>query len=293
MNKINKRKNPPKEFVVGSERIKKTLNAKVKRPLERLTSEESEILRLTLAKEQKYVCAYCERSLIDEKLSEEDNKIKLRKGNTKGTIIEHFKPNGIYAGRDNTTTESTKLCDNDIKYRPDLRLEYDNLILCCSGNINYESENRKTKNNTKEVKSTDEIFHHCDRLKGEKELCHIKNPATWNKTDISKIKFSSNFNIMSSDEELKEELKNKLNLNESILKRHRESAWNKIATRIANETKIPNWERGGENVILTISNIIQEYKHGKKLYNEFVYHDFRSCIIYLLERKLQMLKRKQ
>jgi hypothetical protein len=292
MNKINKKNNPPKAFKNRVEALKKDEREgiqKFEKPFrDGISGKAKEDLRNALAKEQKFICAYCERSLIDEE--------SLKKGELKlkSTIkIEHFKSDSIYQGRENTPVENKFLCDNEIKERPDLRLEYSNLFLVCSGNINEEEKKKNTEelSGNKEEKKTSKIFHHCDTLKGNLELCSIKNLASWNKTDILKIKFAPNGTIYSDDIGVKEDLNKRLGLNEAILLRIRKYSWKLVAKKIARDTKNKSWEKGGNNVISTVKKYRGEYQKGKRFDSSLYYDDFRTFIIYQLDKRIKMLER--
>lgn len=91
-------------------------------------------LRRQLLKEQKYVCCYCGSPIPD--LFNKHGKEQMK--------TEHFEP---------------KKGENA---RPDLQLNYGNLLAVCLGNSNGEGEK------------------HCDSAKGDQALRHIQNPASSN-----------------------------------------------------------------------------------------------------------------
>lgn len=122
--------------------------------------------------------------------------ITLDYGNTK---IEHFKPRNIYNGKDG---------------KENLKLNYNNLLLACKGE-EMDSYNNKVSC--------------CDSKKGDSELLFV-NPLN---NDIeSKFYYTRSGEITSHDENIKNEIKNILNLNNQTLKNLRKKVYEYIKHKI-------------------------------------------------------------
>ena len=217
-------------------------------------------LQQFLAKEQGFVCAYCQRVL-----EEKDEVIKMK--------VEHYQPESIYNGQVNDSRQATKLCDGLEKEREDLRIEYHNLLAVCLGKYSTSGET------------------HCDTPpngKADVELCAIKK--LWSKEFKklqTKIKYTNRCGIFSEDVAIDKELNDVLNLNEENLKKKRRHIWNGVAKRIAIETGTKDWEKiGGEKVIFFVKSILEKYKKRKP---DGKFFEFYDCIVYLLEKKVRML----
>lgn len=279
MKKINK-KNAPKEFEVRKAAIyathRKTRaeseNEKSGKfnAYEELREADKEILRPALAQEQGYICVYCEKELtVNKQMPELKSDL----------VIEHFRPESIYQGRVNTTAEVKFLCDDLVKFRKDLTLDYNNLFLSCNGNSGAEA--------------------HCDASKKNYDFCHLSNPSTWSITDERKIKFTKNGIITSSDKAIIPELegrKNKegasvephyLNLNDVKLMELRRKTWKGVAKEIAKKTGLKDWEKGGDEVLKVISEFRLLYKNGKRVGDKVYHKPFRSFVLYYLEKRLR------
>jgi hypothetical protein len=229
-----------------------------------------EILRPALAKEQGYICVYCEKELTENK---ETPALKS------DLVIEHFRPESIYQGRVNTAEEAKFLCDDLEKYRDDLTLDYNNLFLSCNGHSGGKE--------------------HCDASKKNWDFCQLTNPSTWKTTEERKIIFTKNGFISSQDENIKIELEGKrdekekgilphyLNLNEQKLVELRKRAWVAIARQITKKTGRKDWEKGGDEVLKIIFEFKHLYKNGKRVGHKVYYKPFRSFVLYNLERKVK------
>lgn len=222
------------------------------------------MLQETLAKEQGYLCAYC---LGELKKDERSGRIKMQ--------VEHFKPKSIFNGQVNTPIQTKKLCIKEELRREDLRIDYHNLFAVCEGRSG-EADSET----------------HCDKSpngKDDKELCFITNPSYGRAKDFNlKIRYTKRGNIVSDDEDIDQELKEVLNLNEQNLVKRRIYVWNAVARKIAKETGTENWEQQGKSIIPVIQKKLAIYKKPKR---DGKYYEFRECIVYLLEWKIRILNK--
>ncbi len=136
-------------------------------------------LREALLTEQAYLCCYCMRRIQ----TPTEDKMK----------IEHFKPFSIYNGT------------ND---KPDLTLEYSNLLASCKG-----GEGAPTQ------------LQHCDKTKGNQEI--RLNPMDKSLMDL--IKFAANGTMLTGDSDLDKEIDSVLKLNIKPLKDARAKIWEALA----------------------------------------------------------------
>ena len=128
--------------------------------------ESSEELKQSLLEEQGYICAYCMRRLpADDPNTDATSK------------VEHIKPRSKY---------------------PDLQFNYDNLVICCPGNLNSQP--------------------HCDLSKDDGSISF----------DLFNSQLEDSITYLSSDGTIKssnglwdEEINRVLNLNHPILKANR------------------------------------------------------------------------
>lgn len=136
-------------------------------------------LRDALLKEQGYICAYCMRRIPVTK-------------------------------RDPNTTETSKI--EHIKCREfnqDLQLDYDNMVICCSGNLNNKP--------------------HCDKSKDNADISFdLFKPFLQNSISYS----SKSGLIKSSNPVWNNEMNNILNLNHSLLTYNRKEALEGVIKRL-------------------------------------------------------------
>jgi len=124
--------------------------------------EAKPALRNSLLDEQGFICAYCMRRITYE-----------------NSIIEHIK------------------CRSK---RPDLSMNYDNMVICCQGNINDED--------------------HCDKLKHDSDIAF----SPFEDVFIDSLSYETkNGKIKSSNTQWQDELESILNLNNSLLKLNRQA----------------------------------------------------------------------
>lgn len=147
-------------------------------------SADKKDLRRALLEEQGYICGYCMR-----RISNSDSK------------IEHIKPQS---------------------QNPSDTLDYNNLIICCNGNIIGSNNSKKF---------------HCDTHKAE-------NPISFtplNQSFINTLSYSSkDGEIKSSNAKYDEEINNVLNLNLSVLKANRQAVLQGVVSQLA---KKKDWKK--------------------------------------------------
>lgn len=142
--------------------------------------KEKDELRAALLSEQGFICCYCMRR-IQEAVA---NKME----------IEHFKAYSIYNGTDG---------------KPDLTLDYSNLLSACKGN-----------------EGASKHLQHCDEHKGNTEI--LLNPT--DKNMMQKVRFDSSGNIFIAEKDdtegvLNRDLTETLNLNVQTLVSERKKIW--------------------------------------------------------------------
>lgn len=142
--------------------------------------ETKDHVRTALIAEQHHLCAYCMRRIKNDR-----NLVK----------IEHF------ISRNNQG----------------LSLDYNNLLLCCLGNIGNDKSQC------------------CDSRKGEKSLKF--NPANPAHSIENHIEYKSNGRIFSSDEEFNNELNDILNLNHKIFVKARHATLKGVFKSIMHASK--------------------------------------------------------
>lgn len=136
-------------------------------------TQVKEAIRSSLYDEQRGLCAYCMCQLTNDSSSS----------------IEHFFPRSKSKGD-----------------KSPLKLDYNNMLLCCSG----EKQDGENRNRT------------CDRKKENKELFYVPNPAS--DVDVEeKISYEHN-GTMIVPQEWESEINEILNLNAPILIMNRKSA---------------------------------------------------------------------
>lgn len=154
--------------------------------------KEKDELREALLQEQGFICCYCMQRIQEAK----QDKMK----------IEHFKPQSIYNGTNG---------------KPDLTLDYTNLLASCKGN-----------------EGSLKHLQHCDGHKGNDEI--QVNPM--DKILMQKIRFDSIGRVFISekddfDKALNHDLNHTLNLNLQTLTADRKAIWTKLDQLMRKEFK--------------------------------------------------------
>jgi uncharacterized protein (TIGR02646 family) len=159
-------------------------------------------LREALLKDQGYICAYCMRSIP----------ITKKDPNTAETSkIEHIKCREFNSG---------------------LQLDYNNMVICCPGNLNGEP--------------------HCDKSKDNADITFgLFSPSIQNSISYS----SKSGEIRSSDPVWDSEIKTILNLNHKLLKYNRKEALDGVIIKLGKknwtkaeiEKELERWETPDKN----------------------------------------------
>lgn len=171
-------------------------------------------LRKSLMIEQGYICAYCLRRIT---LNDE-------------TRIEHIKPR----------------CRHQ-----NLKLKYNNMVLCCNGMINSDS--------------------HCDVRKGDQEITfNLFTDAFFSTLSYS----SSSGNIKSSNNQWDSEINDILNLNNKLLKANRKK------TLEATIDCISNWSTN------KLRQIRQEWAERDALGQ---FRPYCSIVLWYIDKKLNQI----
>jgi len=147
-------------------------------------------IRAELLTEQGWLCAYCMRRISD-KYNPELTKFR--------TEIEHFKSQFIYDGNDG---------------KPDLRLNYKNMLGVCNGNADNEHQ----------------LI--CDKSKSKFDKIHdmFVNPLELPR--VQQIFYTSDGEILSDNEQVMYDLKKVLNLNEPNLIERRKNLYEETRKKI-------------------------------------------------------------
>ncbi len=185
-------------------------------------------LRQNLLKGQGYLCCYCMRRIQTPTV----NKMK----------IEHFMPYSIYNG------------ENE---KPDLTLDYNNLIASCKGG---EGGSKR--------------LYHCDKSKESIEI--ILNPTDRNL--MAKIKFTRNGIILTANRTYDNEIDNILNLNIQSLKDGRKMIWESLEQIIKNKFG---------NRTVTKSFINKKIKYWKQKDALGMSKEYCQVAIYYLTKKIK------
>lgn len=187
-------------------------------------------IRKSLLKEQGYICCYCQQ------------RIKVTNPDRIGDDmkIEHFKPQNIY---------------NGLNGKPDLTLDYQNMLGACPGVLDQEGT-------------------HCDTHKGGTEI--TLSPLGKRFEDLIKYR-KSNGEIYSDNETINRELNQVLNLNLVTLRDNRKEVLVGIANYLDRKTR-GKWTKP------MIEHIIQKYEQRNKK-NE--YAPFSQAIVFYLKKKLK------
>lgn len=151
---------------------------------------DKDALREVLLKEQGYICCYCMQRITNELVEVVTGKWQYK------TRIEHWAPREIYNGEEG---------------RPDLRLNYRNLMAACDGNQGRPKH-----------------LYCCDKSKDNHEI-------TINPTQSiceSQFYFSNSGEITSDDTDIKNDLDNILRLNIQIHVNNRKVALDKALQQL-------------------------------------------------------------
>lgn len=267
-----KKTNPPKEFVtfVNSWRPLSGTHS----PFNDLKGDYdlNLLIQTALAKEQGYICCYCMQEIpvwVDQR------------GNERPRIkIEHYKPKSYYDGN---VHNSNDLCEVSNRKRPDLRVDYGNLLAACCDNP------------------------HCDDDgygKGSKELCHILNPALVDEKNFKRvfeIRYNSNGKIFSKNLAINRELggeiesevdstfsKGVLNLNHESLRKARRRAWRTVSKKITKELGTSNWNSKKEDALKFAKKYRDQYKRKRKVDNKFF--EYCGIVVFMLENRFKELR---
>jgi uncharacterized protein (TIGR02646 family) len=178
-------------------------------------------LRDSLLKEQGYLCAYCMR------------RIPTKDENSNETSrIDHI-------------LSRTK--------RPDLKLDYQNMVICCPGAIDAKF--------------------HCDKLKGEENVTFNLFDDTFISTISYKTKDGA---ISSSIDKYASEIENLLHLNHPLLKKNRQQTLTGVI-RSLNQKKTP-WKKAEIQKYLTNWN--NKNQEGQ-------YRPYCGIVIWYLNKKMK------
>lgn len=193
-----------------------------------------EELRKTLLEEQGYLCAYCMKKIENDELK---------------TKIEHYLPR------------------NGPNKRPDLQLEYSNLLAVCNGGQGQKRHKQ-----------------HCDTKKGSALITINPTLAICEK----QIKYRKNGTIFAEDSAIQNDVDTTLNLNLQPLKDNR-AAVLEIAIERLKKKSGNSWTRE------LIEKEIQFYQTKTKITRKpknqkkpvFGFHQYCQIIIYYLKNKLK------
>ncbi len=143
--------------------------------------KDKDTLRKALVEEQRGLCCYCM------------SRIKVKTVTEVETVtIEHWYPQAQYRKDKTKGKDTTDHGD----------LDYDNLLAVCKGNEGADPRNQ-----------------HCGTRKGDR--CLKYNPAVQSHAVESRIEFSTNGDIYSSDKDFNDQLNSILNLHHARLKNQR------------------------------------------------------------------------
>lgn len=204
-------------------------------------------IRLSLIEEQGAICAYCMQRISNKRNS------KLSKPCTE---IEHYKSQDVFNGTNG---------------KPDLRLNYNNMLGVCNGNAGFPIHKQ-----------------HCDKSKDFKKnkvyLPLTIDPLHPNCEKL--IHFKGNGKIFSKNEVIHRDIDLVLNLNESSLVNNRKIAIDMAILAIKSKQKRRQKSNQTESDGWRIAAINQELAKWKQL-NKKGYNPFCQAVIYYLEKKLK------
>lgn len=178
-------------------------------------------LRTSLIKEQGYLCAYCQ------------SRINYERGDVTTTRIDHIKCRARH---------------------PDLRLDYQNMVICCAGNIANIS--------------------HCDRSKEEQDISFdLFTPDVFDT-----LRYNSHDGEMrSTDKTVNDELNRVLNLNHAILKANRCEALKGIIQMLSHNGR--KWSRS------KVQRLIDEYSQKDRF---GCYMPYNGIVLWFLNKKISL-----
>ncbi len=189
---------------------------------------EKDDLREALLNEQGFICCYCMRRI--------QNAIAVK------MVLEHFKPQNLY--------------DGTIDGKPNLTLDYDNILASCTGG---EKGYKKQ--------------YHCDEAKRNRVITLCPT----NRTMMEKIKFDGLGNIFTDDNELNADIK-VLNLNNQDLVRERKVVLDVVKKKIS---------KASSGKTLSKSFLTTELKGWESRHNN-AYRPLCQVAIYYLGKKIKM-----
>ena len=189
-------------------------------------------LRKALLTEQGFICCYCLQR-INEPTADK-------------MVIEHFKPQRIYDGTDG---------------KPDLRLDYENLLASCKGNEGAAKH-----------------LQHCDECKSHAEI--QLNPS--DKTLMQKVRFNFEGLVYIAKEDdtdgrLNADIEKVLNLNIQTLKEERKAIWQRLDQIMRKEF---------HNKPLSKSFVNQKIKQFEEM-KDGKFEAYCQVTIYYLQKKLR------
>lgn len=186
-------------------------------------------VRASLLNEQGHICCYCMK-----RIPETSKNISSK--------IEHFK------------------CQDRF---PDEELNYNNMLLSCSGN-----------------QGLPELLQTCDTFKGNKDLSF--NPANRDRNIEQLIKYKANGEIYSSDNTLNDELEEVLNLNVKTLKDNRRILYEEVQNRIRLEGKKQDGKALKKRFLEKEKEKLLTLKSGK-------YREYCMVGVHVIDKKLKKL----
>lgn len=189
----------------------------------------------SLLREQGYICAYCMRRI--------PHRDKL------------YKKNGINF----VLTDEDHRVEHILsrEQHQDLKLSYENMVICCPGHIGSED--------------------HCDRLKGKADVSFNLFDSAF----ISTLSYKTDGEIVSSNKQYNKEINEVLNLNTPLLRNNRKESWNKVIKEMIVQKGGKPWNK---TVIL---KYIEMYKTMHKKDDKLQYIPYCGIVIYNLEKKLK------
>jgi uncharacterized protein (TIGR02646 family) len=190
----------------------------------------SELLN-SLCEEQGYICAYC-MSRIHTK----DSVSVGKEGRWNNHRIEHI------------------LCR---KLHDDLKLNYNNMVVCCSGYTGSEE--------------------HCDRKKGDRDISF----SPLKESDIKMIQYSPNGRIYSSNEAINGDINSILNLNAEMLVQNRKAVLQEVFKQLQNSAPKGTGAKGS-----FIRKLLKKYSEKHREDDKLKYYPYCGIVTYFLQKKL-------
>lgn len=187
-------------------------------------------LREALLQEQGYICAYCMR------------RIPNPDGNSnEETRIDHIKSQKDY---------------------PDLKLKYNNLVICCPGAINNDF--------------------HCDKKKEERAISF----DLFSDQIVDTLSYRSDGRIESSNKVWDKEINDVLNLNNPMLMLNRKNVIAAIIDRMGKNKK--GWTAKELQEQLKSWENMSRIEEDEEI--RYKYKAFCGVVVYYLKKKLKLLK---